>query len=151
MRKFIALVGVAVLLGLLVSSGTEVAAGKGHVVVKGHGTLYAKGAGFAEIHGDGSVVIQGHGVGTVWVKGAEALQAQGQGRRQPHRGGVFFTGWKGQITVSGSNVIVRIEGGIIGFTAQGTGTALLIGHGIYRIGDKSGEWDPLGIVIEYRP
>jgi hypothetical protein len=151
MRKFMALVGVAVLLGLLVSSGTEVAAGKGHVIVRGHGTLYAKGAGFAEIHGDGSVVIQGHGVGAVWVKGAEALHAQGHGQRQPHRGGVLFTGWKGQIKVGGRNVAVRVKGGMIEFTAQGTGRALLVGIGTYKIGNKSGHWLADGIVIEYRP
>lgn len=150
MRKLMALVGVAVLVGLLVSTGVDAAFGKGHVVVKGHGTLYAKGAGFAEIHGDGSIVIQGHGIGAVWVKGAEALQAQGQGSRHPHRGGVLFTGWKGQITASGSNVTVRIEGGIIEFTAQGTGRALLVGVGTYKIGNKSGHWLADGIVIEYR-
>ncbi len=151
MRKLIVCVGLAILTGLLLNTGVDTASGQGQVVVKGHGTLYAKGAGLAEIHGDGSVAIQGHGVGAVWVKGAEALHAQGHGRRQPHRGGVLFTGWKGQIKVEGRNVAVRVEGGMIEFTAQGTGRARLVGIGTFKIGNKSGHWLADGIVIEYQP
>lgn len=150
MRKLSLLFGLAILVGLLVSAGVGAAAGKDPVVVKGCGTLYAKGVGLAEIHGDGSIVIQGHGVGAVWVRGAEALHVQGRGHRQPFRGGVLFRGWRGQIKAAGADVAVLIEGRLIEFTAQGTGSALLLGVGRYRIGNRSGAWLEGGLLIEYR-
>ena len=117
----------------------------GQRVIRGRGALWAKGSGLAILKGTGTIVVEGKGVGSVWVKGAELLVAQGEGRRFDFNGGVLFVGWRGRVSVAGTNMIVQIEGGLIEFTAVGVGTAYLVGRGTYRIGSITSVWDSISV------
>jgi hypothetical protein len=151
MRKLFWIATLTIGIGLLLGPVLEAAVQHHHVVIQGHGALVAKGAGMAHIFGDGKIMIAGQGAGVVFVKGAEALKAEGHGVRRPERGGVLFAGWKGQIMATGKKMLVRIEGGLIEFRAEGKGRALLVGIGSYEIGKQTGHWLKDGLVIEYQP
>jgi len=144
-KRVLILVAVAVLASLAL---TTVASAK---TVEGTGTLWARGAGIAKVHSDGSVKVRGCGVGTVWVKGAECLEAHGVGIRREVAGGVLFIGWWGKIVASGEELTVRMAGGLIEFTAEGTGWAYLRGRGRYHTDSAGGEWSPDGITIYFTP
>ena len=144
-KRILLLVAVAVLASLAL---TTVASAE---TVEGTGTLWARGVGIAKVHGDGSVKVRGCGVGTVWVKGAERLEAHGVGIRREVDGGVLFTGWWGKIVASGSELTVRMAGGLIKLTAEGTGRAYLKGCGRYHTDSAGGEWSPDGITIYFAP
>ncbi|MFQ6059024.1 MAG: hypothetical protein ACE5MB_09135 [Anaerolineae bacterium] len=144
-KRILILVAVAVLASLAL---TTVASAK---TFEGTGTLWAKGAGIARVHGDGRVEVQGRGIGAVWVKGAEILEAHGRGIRREVDGGILFVGWRGKIVAAGSDLTVRMRGGLIEFTAQGTGWAFLKGRGVYRVGEASGEWSAEGMTIHFAP
>jgi hypothetical protein len=115
----------------------------------GTGTIWAQGAGIAFLRGSGEVEIQGHGVGIVWVKDAETLEARGEGHRWEiaATGATVFSGWSGTIYLSGHNVTVWMAGGLIEFTASGTGKVYLQGHGSYEINGHQGAWSPTGEVL----
>ena len=118
----------------------------------GTGKIWAKGVGYAEIHGDGTVDIRGHGRGIVLVKGADELRAQGNGRRWDlPNGTTLFTGWRGHIYTEGDELLVKMLGGLIEFTAEGTGTVFLRGRGVYRINGKPGLWSEAGVSLELLP
>ena len=141
---------VMVSLLLVLSLGWTVAAEAQGMTVDGTGKLWAKGAGYAKVHGHGVVDIAARGVVTVRVKGADVLRAQGQGRRWDLPDGtILFAGWRGHIHVEGQELDVRMLGGIIEFTAQGTGWAVLKGRGHYRIGDQSGLWTQAGVRVDF--
>ena len=117
--------------------------------IGGRGRLWAKGAGYAEVHGDGKVDIKGHGAGTVRVSGAERIRTWGQGRRQVlPDGSVLFAGWRGRIHLSGQDLNVQMAGGLIEFTAQGRGWVFLQGSGVYRVNGLMGRWTTDGTRIE---
>jgi hypothetical protein len=114
--------------------------------VEGTGRLWAKGAGYARVKGDGVVNIAGHGAATVWIKGADTLRAIGEGRRwELPDGTVVFAGWRGLIHVEGDNLSIRMLGGIIEFTAKGTGWVFLKGRGSYIINGEPGHWTLEGV------
>jgi ferric-dicitrate binding protein FerR (iron transport regulator) len=141
-RKILGMVSLLVVLTLGFAAVAEAAE------VEGSGRLWARGAGYAEIHGSGVVPIAGHGVGMVSVKGAEMLRAQGQGRRWDLPDGTtVFAGWRGHIHIEGHGLQVHMLGGVIEFTAQGTGTVLLKGRGHYRVNGQSGRWTLEGVRI----
>ncbi|MGD2205393.1 MAG: hypothetical protein PVH17_01325 [Anaerolineae bacterium] len=141
---------VVVSLVMVLSLGFAVAAEAAEL--EGSGRLWAKGAGYAELHGDGVVDIVGHGVGTVVVKGAEVLRAQGSGRRWDlPNDTVVFGGWRGHIHIEGDDLLVRMRGGIIEFAAEGTGWVLLKGRGYYRVNGQGGRWTLDGVRIDLPP
>jgi len=151
MTKRFAVLGV-VLLAVSLAAGLWVAdtASADSTTIEGKGWLYAKGAGVARLDGSGEVKIRGHGVGTVLVCGAEVVRAEGQGLRVERPDGcVLFAGWRGKIFVAGRHMSVDMAGGRIEFLAVGSGTAVLKGHGIYRVGHLSGRWTPEGVTINY--
>jgi len=134
----------ALVLGFVPGAQADEAEGIGH--------MWARGAGYAEIHGRGVVDISAHGVGTVWVRGAEVLRAQGQGRRWDLPDGtVVFAGWRGHIHIEGRNLAVRMLGGVIEFTAAGEGSVFLKGAGHYRINGQPGAWLRDGIWLDLEP
>jgi hypothetical protein len=138
-RRLLLVLAAAFVAGLVF---TSVAAAE---EVSGTGTIHAAGRGVAIVQGTATVDIQVHGIGMVFVKGAEALVATGQGRRTEVRGGVLFTGWKGQIHIEGRDLNVRMAGGRIEFTATGTGWVYLQGNGVYRVEHRGGGlWSPRG-------
>ncbi len=120
--------------------------------IGGRGWLWARGAGYAEIHGDGRVDIKGHGVGTVRVSGAERIRTWGWGRRQEMPdGSILFSGWRGRIHLVGQDLNVQMAGGRIEFTAQGRGWVFLQGSGVYRANGWQGSWTTEGVRIELEP
>jgi hypothetical protein len=118
--------------------------------ISGTGTISAKGAGLAILRGTGEVDIQGHGVGIVWVKSAETLEASGEGYRWQIRetGATVFLGWSGSIYASGHEMIVWMAGGLIEFTASGTGKMYLRGRGTYVLNGQEGTWSPMGELLQ---
>lgn len=102
---------------MAVQGGRRLGQGTGHAIaayakgIEGTVTLRAKGAGVAVLRGDGEVTIEGRGAEVVIVSTAETLIA------------VF--GWLGQIYAQGEEMVVRMLGGEIEFTAEETGTAFL--------------------------
>jgi len=115
----------------------------------GTGTIWAKGAGLAILRGDDEIEIHAHGVGVVWVKAAETLEASGRGHKWevPSGNATLFWGWSGTIQASGQNIAVWMTGGLIEFTASGTGRVYLRGRGRYEINGQEGFWSPTGEVI----
>lgn len=112
------------------------------------GTIWAEGVGLTILCGDGEINIQGHGVGIVWIKNAETLDATGHGHRWEARGGAtVFWGWWGKIQASGDNITVWMTGGLIEFTATGTGRVYLKGHGRYEINGHEAFWRPTGEIL----
>ena len=118
--------------------------------ISGTGTIWAKGAGLAILRGTGEVDIQGHGVGIVWVKDAETIEASGEGYRWevPETGATVFLGWSGAIYASGHEMTVWMAGGLIEFTASGTGKVYLRGRGTYVLNGHAGAWNPMGEVLQ---
>jgi hypothetical protein len=117
--------------------------------VEGSGHLWAKGIGYAEVHGNGAVDISVRGGATVWVKGAEVLRAEGRGRRWDlPGGGAVFAGWKGEIKIRGSELDVKMWGGVLELDARGTGWVFLKGRGVYRTNGESGRWTRDGVRLD---
>jgi uncharacterized membrane protein YgdD (TMEM256/DUF423 family) len=137
---------------LIFSLGWTAAAEAQEMTGDGTGRLWAKGAGYAQVHGHGVVDIAARGVVTVRVKGADVVRAQGNGRRWDLPDGtILFAGWRGHIHVGGQELDVRMLGGVIEFTAQGTGWALLKGRGHYRLNGQPGVWTQEGVRIAFSP
>jgi hypothetical protein len=104
----------------------------------------------ASLHITGKVDIVGHGVGMVYIRGAEKIEASGHGNRVNRADGVVvFYGYEGEIHVAGENMVVRMVGQKIEFTAEGKGKAWLRGRGTYETGHGStGDWTPNGLKVE---
>jgi hypothetical protein len=117
-----------------------VSASSGKKMIEGSGKLSAAGVGVAILQGDGEITISGKGIGVIWIKGAEKILAQGDGQKYEYKNGILYIGWKGTVYASGSAMNIHIEGGFIKFTAEGEGSALLKGKGVYHINEYSGLW-----------
>ena len=143
MKRATLLLAVVVALSLPVAS-TASAEG-----ISGTGSIWAKGAGFAVLRGEGEIEIEAHGVGVVWVKDAERLEALGRGHRWevPGSNATVFWGWSGTIHASGDRITVWMTGGMIEFTASGTGKVYLRGRGRYEVNGHEGLWSPGGEVL----
>lgn len=143
-RKIMVILGLVLLLSL---SAAGIASAD---VLYGKGWLHAEGAGYAKLQMTGQVDINGHGVGAVYLYGAESIHAEGSGRRTNLAGGgVVFRGYNGTIEASGEQMVVKIIGGKIDFTAEGKGYALLRGRGWYETGNGStGSWSPAGLTVK---
>ena len=114
-------------------------------VFEGEGSITARGVGVAIVHGEGEVEIVGHGIGLVHVRNATRLEASGRGyRRDLPGGGAVFMGWRGEIHAAGTELKVRMCGGLIEFTAEGTGWVFLRGRGTYEINGESYDWSTEG-------
>ena len=137
-----------VLLAVLVAVSLPLASVASADELNGTGTIRAKGAGLAIVRGDGEVDIEARGVGLVWIKDAETLEASGHGHRWEAPGGAtVLWGWSGTIYASGQQITVWMTGGLIEFTASGTGRVYLRGHGTYEINGQEGLWSPTGEVL----
>jgi len=138
-----------VIMALLLALALSLASTASAEEISGRGTISARGAGLAIIRGTGEVQIEGHGVGIVWVKDAERLEASGDGYRWevPETGATVFLGWSGSIQASGHDMTVWMAGGVIEFTASGTGKVYLRGHGTCVLNGHEGAWSPMGEVL----
>jgi len=114
-------------------------------ILEGEGSITARGVGVAIVHGEGEVEITGHGIGLVHVRDATRLEASGSGyRRDLSGGGAVFMGWRGEIYAAGTELTVRMCGGLIEFAAEGTGWVFLRGRGTYEISGESYDWSTEG-------
>jgi len=138
-----------VIMALLLALALSLASTASAEEIGGRGTISARGAGLAIIRGTGEVEIEGHGVGIVWVKDAERLEASGDGYRWevPETGAPVFLGWSGSIHPSGHGMTVWMAGGLIEFTASGTGKVYLRGRGTYVLNGHEGTWNPMGELL----
>jgi hypothetical protein len=143
-KRIIVLVGLTLALTLLMAPTASAEE------ISGTGTISARGAGLAILRGSGEVEIEGHGAAIVWVKDAETLEASGQGHRWeiPETGATVFVGWTGTVYASGYEMTVWIAGGVIEFTASGTGKVYLRGRGTYVLNGHEGAWSPMGEVLQ---
>ncbi len=140
MKKKLLLVVVLTLVALLVFPAIASAE-----TFRGEGSITARGVGVAIVHGEGEIEITGHGIGLVHVRNAESLEASGNGyRRDLPGGGAVFMGWRGEIRVAGTELTVRMWGGLIEFTAEGTGWVFLRGRGTYEINGETLDWSAEG-------
>lgn len=131
-------------MALLAPSGAALAAEE-----QGAGTITARGAGYVRLEGGGMVTI-GRGAGVVWVTGAEEIKTEGRGRRTSLPDGTIrLTGYSGVITVTGQDMVVRVEGASIGLSATGSGNVFLKGRGGYTVGDGSGTWSKTGTTVTF--
>lgn len=113
--------------------------------VRGSGSIWAKGVGVARVRGHGEIRIHCHGAGIVSVKDAGTLRATGDGHKwQAPGGATVFWGWSGTVYASGQDITVWMSGGLIQFTASGTGRVYLQGRGRYRINGGEGSWSLTG-------
>lgn len=142
--KLLAILGLVLLLSLTVAGAASAD------VLRGEGWLYARGSGIASLQMSGTVEVVGHGVGMVYIRGAEQIEASGQGRRVDRAGGVVvFYGHEGTIHIEGEQMVVRMVGKKIEFTAEGKGRAWLRGAGTYETGSGyTGDWAPDGQNVE---
>jgi len=112
---------------------------------EGEGSITARGEGVAIVYGEGKIEIIGHGIGLVHVRNATRLEASGRGYlRDLPGGGAVFMGWRGEIHAAGTELKVRMCGGLIEFTAEGTGWVFLRGRGTYEINGGSYDWSTEG-------
>ena len=120
--------------------------------IEGTGRIWARGAGYARIKGNGVVNIVGHGAAVVWIRGADTLRAIGDGRRwELPNGTVVYAGWRGLIHAEGDGLSSRMLGGIIEFTAKGTGWGDFRGRGNYVVNGEAGHWTLEGVRLALTP
>jgi hypothetical protein len=115
----------------------------------GTGTLTAKGVGLVRLEGSGTLTIN-RGAGNVWVTGDATIQTSGKGRKTILADGTIrLTGYSGIITITGEDLVIRVEGGAIDLSATGKGNVLLKGKGSYSTASSSGTWTKVGITIGF--
>ncbi len=115
----------------------------GSVILDGTGMLTAEGSGTAIVRGDIEMQLSAD-AGSLSVcdrAGDMAINITGEGTRTEDGARVIYTGFNGDATISGSDVVVTMTGTGIELVVEGTGTAVLIGTGSYEVvGGRSGEW-----------
>lgn len=106
----------------------------------GTGTLEATGDGLAGIKGDGTVTVSGDGM--LWIQdlaGDASINVTGQGNYvELPNGWIRYQGFDGSATVSGSSIIVALNGTGIELTASGTGKYILRGEGSWMVYKEDG-------------
>jgi Spy/CpxP family protein refolding chaperone len=119
----------------------------GSVILDGTGTLTAEGSGKAIIRGDieMQLAVDAGSLSVCDRAGDMAISVTGDGTRTEDGSIVIYTGFNGNATINGSDVVVTMTGTGIELAVEGTGTAVLIGTGSYEVtkddGDvTSGNW-----------
>lgn len=115
----------------LVKEIRESASGK--VRVRGTGKLWANGDGEATVSGNATVELTGEdGELELHDKGGDMIETvTGFGDRRVTGQIIRYTG-SGSATVSGSDIVVKIEASNVDLYAEGTGKAKLKGTGTYK-------------------
>ncbi|MDO8726407.1 MAG: hypothetical protein Q7J35_10105 [Candidatus Methanoperedens sp.] len=113
------------------------------VVEKGTGKIEASGTGIARIRGNVTVTLTVSGNATLIVSSNADVTVDETGTNETQsNGNIKYMGFS-SATISGNDIKVEISGDNITLTAQGTGSAVLIGKGTYK-SEKgftaSGEW-----------
>lgn len=126
-----ALTAVALIVGA--GSAAPASAATGADSGSGAGTLTAHGRGFARFVGDGHIVINGAGALLIRPSdGDDTWTVNGKGtKRVTPSGDIVFTGFKGTAEITGTNVIVSLDGVNIDLNVEGSGKYTLRGRGVY--------------------
>jgi len=123
---------------------------RGHTVtLSGSGTLVAQGNGRAYISGTGTVDVKAPIQGNMLVSPNAEVTTVGEGTKTVlDNNWVQYQGY-GSATVTGTDIIVDINGNGISIVASGTGTATLTGTGTYRTYGENryvdGNWTAAGV------
>jgi len=123
---------------------------RGHTVtLSGSGTLVAQGNGRAYISGTGTVDVKASIQGTMLVSPNAEVTTTGEGTKTVlDNNWVQYQGY-GSATVTGTDIVVAIDGNGIDIVASGTGTATLTGNGTYRTYGENryvdGNWTAAGV------
>ncbi|MEA1907842.1 MAG: hypothetical protein U9N43_02265 [Euryarchaeota archaeon] len=115
----------------------------GSVILDGTGMLTAEGTGTTLFRGaiEMQLSADAGSLSVVDRNGDMVLTVTGDGTRTEEGSMVIYTGFNGDATITGSDVVVTMTGTGIDLTVDGTGTAILIGTGLYEVaGGRSGEW-----------
>ncbi|RZN37373.1 MAG: hypothetical protein EF813_05845 [Methanosarcinales archaeon] len=115
----------------------------GSVILNGTGTLTAEGSGTALVRGNIKMQLSADAgsLSVVDRNGDMVITTTGDGDKTDDGSMMVYTGFNGDATISGSDVVVTITGTRIGLAVNGTGTTVLIGTGSYEVtGGRSGEW-----------
>ncbi|MDF1556564.1 MAG: hypothetical protein P1P80_00055 [ANME-2 cluster archaeon] len=123
----------------------------GSVDLRGSGTLTASGNGKSTLSGDIAIKLSAKsGVLTIAdYDGNAKIEVTGNGTKtEMSDGTVKYSGFDGTATISGSSITVTINGDDIELTAEGSGSAVLRGHGTYTAIPDSGQtvegdWAPM--------
>ncbi|MCL7415659.1 MAG: hypothetical protein M8349_06315 [ANME-2 cluster archaeon] len=123
----------------------------GSVDLRGSGTLTASGNGKATLSGDIDIELSAKsGVLTIAdYDGNAQIEVTGNGTKtEMSDGTVKYSGFDGTATISGGSITVTINGDDIELTAEGSGSAVLRGHGTYTVIPDSGQtvegdWSPI--------
>ena len=82
------------------------------------------------------------------VGGDAEIDVKGYGRKKELPDGtVVYAGFGGRAKISGSNVIVKVEGVRIHLVAHGKGVVVLKGKGVYRTKGTRGKWTTDGVEL----
>lgn len=106
--------------------------------VSGTGTIYLEGQGTTTLSGNGTVSGTTDTGATAVItdnEGDAIVDTYGQGKKEElGNNQTRYTGF-GKLTVTGTNMEVKISGSTLKIDASGTGTVAMKGTGTYRIGD----------------
>ena len=115
--------------------------GDKEIAVSGTGTLIAEGDGSAYVAGDGTIELSGD-EGTLIItdhSGDMTITVTGFGEKTEIESNKWQYTGTGSATVTGSDMVVELEGSNIQLTAKGTGSATLTGTGTYTIYKRSSD------------
>lgn len=117
----------------------------------GAGTLTAHGRGYARFAGDGHIVINGAGALLIRPSdGDDTWTIRGNGtKRITPSGDIMFTGFRGTAEITGTNVIVSLDGVNIDLKVKGSGKYTLRGRGVYEASNSANHsWRGAELVLK---
>jgi hypothetical protein len=99
-------------------------------------TVTAKGIGSAIFQGSGTITISGNGELRYKDEAGDAqIVVSGNARRtaKSERGWTRYGGFRGSVTITGTNVTVQLTGTSVNLNASGTGRFILRGKGTANV------------------
>ncbi|MGL5811388.1 MAG: hypothetical protein ACRCYQ_15720 [Nocardioides sp.] len=126
-----------------VENGPSSGTGRGRIGDTGTGSFTASGKGVARFKGSiESSTWSGTGTLRIVDRGGDAqIVADGNGRKRERGNRTWFAGFKGALTISGSDVRIVLAGKKLDVDiAQGSGRYRAIGKGTYTDDGVSGEF-----------
>ncbi|MBC7219353.1 MAG: hypothetical protein H5T49_04385 [Hadesarchaea archaeon] len=122
-----------------------------HVTIQGTGTLVAQGNGSIHLTGTGTIEIRAPIDGNFIVSPNATVTTSGDGTKTVLGNGfVQYQGYDNAL-ITGTDIIVDINGSGIDIVASGTGRVRITGYGTYKVYGENqtgeGTWDANGITV----
>lgn len=114
-------------------------AGPGTAKLEGKGIFKADGRGIATVSGNGKFVVEGKGDLLVIADSNDRIEISGFGLERVVGNKHYYRG-SGKVTVTGSDISVKLDGAIDNLACAGNGSARLLGRGDYAVGKLVGTW-----------